>query len=73
LAIETIQQRRAAQKKQATKPTKSKTPILDNFCRDITQEAADGKLDKIIGREKEIERVVEILGRKKKNNRRRIY
>lgn len=58
----------SSQKKQATKPTKSKTPILDNFCRDITQEAADGKLDKIIGREKEIERVVEILGRKKKNN-----
>ncbi len=47
---------------------KSKTPALDHFCRDLTELARQGKLDPIIGREKEIERVVEILCRRKKNN-----
>ena len=51
----------------ATK-TKSKTPVLDNFSTDLTQAAADGKLDPVVGREKEIQRVIEILGRRKKNN-----
>ena len=47
---------------------KSKTPALDHFCRDLTQLAMEGKLDPTIGREKEIERVIEILSRRKKNN-----
>jgi len=48
--------------------TKSKTPVLDNFGRDLTKSAEDGKLDPIVGREKEIERVSQILSRRKKNN-----
>ena len=47
---------------------KSKTPALDHFCRDLTQLAAEGQLDPTIGREKEIQRVMEILARRKKNN-----
>lgn len=59
---------------QMRKPTgnigtgKSKTPTLDNFGRDLTALAKDGKLDPVIGREKEIERVSQILSRRKKNN-----
>jgi ATP-dependent Clp protease ATP-binding subunit ClpC len=54
----------------AKKPvdSKSKTPVLDNFGRDLTKAAEDGKLDPIVGREKEIERVSQILSRRKKNN-----
>jgi len=48
--------------------SKSKTPVLDNFGRDLTKLAEDGKLDPIVGREKEIERVSQILARRKKNN-----
>lgn len=48
--------------------TKSRTPVLDNFGRDITKLADEGKLDPIIGRETEIERVSQILSRRKKNN-----
>ncbi len=48
--------------------TKSRTPVLDNFGRDITKLAEEGKLDPIIGRENEIERVSQILSRRKKNN-----
>ncbi|MFN0203685.1 MAG: ATP-dependent Clp protease ATP-binding subunit [Bacteroidia bacterium] len=48
--------------------TKSKTPVLDNFGRDLTKAAEDNKLDPIVGREKEIERVAQILSRRKKNN-----
>jgi len=48
--------------------SKSKTPVLDNFGRDITRLAEEGKLDPIIGRETEIERVSQILSRRKKNN-----
>ena len=47
---------------------KSKTPVLDNFGRDLTAFATQGKLDPVIGREKEIERVSQILSRRKKNN-----
>ncbi len=47
---------------------KSKTPALDHFCRDLTDLARDGELDPTIGREKEIERVIEVLSRRKKNN-----
>jgi ATP-dependent Clp protease ATP-binding subunit ClpC len=48
--------------------TKSKTPVLDNFGRDITKMAELGALDPIVGRESEIERVSQILSRRKKNN-----
>ncbi len=47
---------------------KSRTPVLDNFGRDLTKLAEDDKLDPIVGREKEIERVAQILSRRKKNN-----
>ncbi|MGC6490346.1 MAG: ATP-dependent Clp protease ATP-binding subunit [Flavobacteriales bacterium] len=52
-----------------SKPSKkSSTPVLDNFGRDLTKMAAEDKLDPIVGREKEIERVSQILSRRKKNN-----
>ena len=47
---------------------KSKTPVLDNFSTDLTLAAREGKLDPVVGREREIMRVIEILGRRKKNN-----
>ncbi|RLD28635.1 MAG: ATP-dependent Clp protease ATP-binding subunit [Bacteroidetes bacterium] len=47
---------------------KSKTPVLDNFGRDLTTMAEEGKLDPVVGREKEIQRVSQILSRRKKNN-----
>ncbi len=50
------------------KQERSKTPVLDNFGRDLTKLAADDKLDPIVGREKEIERVAQVLSRRKKNN-----
>jgi ATP-dependent Clp protease ATP-binding subunit ClpC len=50
------------------KPEKSKTPVLDNFGHDLTRLAVDDKLDPIVGREKEIERVAQVLSRRKKNN-----
>src|SRR5258706_7305492 len=48
--------------------TKSRTPVLDNFGRDITKQAEEGSLDPIVGRDTEIERVSQILSRRKKNN-----
>ena len=51
-----------------SKPTKSKTPALDHFSRDITELARSGELDPVIGREDEIQRVAQILSRRKKNN-----
>jgi ATP-dependent Clp protease ATP-binding subunit ClpC len=48
--------------------TKSKTPVLDNFGRDLTKLAIEGKLDPVIGRVNEIERVVQVIARRKKNN-----
>ncbi|MEI7906595.1 MAG: ATP-dependent Clp protease ATP-binding subunit [Bacteroidota bacterium] len=53
---------------QEKKQEKSKTPVLDNFGRDLTKLAAESKLDPVIGREKEIERVAQVLSRRKKNN-----
>lgn len=50
------------------KTEKSKTPVLDNFGRDLTKLAVEDKLDPIVGREKEIERVAQVLSRRKKNN-----
>ncbi len=55
-------------KSESKSKTKSKTPVLDNFGRDLTAMANSGKLDPVIGREKEIERVSQILSRRKKNN-----
>ena len=52
----------------AQKKTASKTPVLDTFGTDLTLAAAEGKLDPCVGREKEIQRIIEILGRRKKNN-----
>ena len=53
---------------QQSKQTKSKTPVLDTFGTDLTTLAAENKLDPCVGRENEIQRVIEILGRRKKNN-----
>lgn len=50
------------------KDSKSKTPVLDTYSRDLTKMAEEGKLDAIVGRDKEIERVSQILSRRKKNN-----
>ncbi|MFH1197584.1 MAG: ATP-dependent Clp protease ATP-binding subunit [bacterium] len=50
------------------KTEKTKTPVLDNFGRDLTKLAIDDKLDPVVGREKEIERVAQVLSRRKKNN-----
>jgi ATP-dependent Clp protease ATP-binding subunit ClpC len=58
------QAHQATEKKQ----DKSKTPVLDNFGRDLTKLAVEGKLDPVVGREKEIERVAQVLSRRKKNN-----
>ena len=50
------------------KDTNSRTPVLDNFSRDLIQLAAEGKLDPVIGRDDEIKRIAQILSRRKKNN-----
>ena len=63
---------KSSQPPQSAKPEKkadrSKTPVLDNFGRDLTKLAIEDKLDPIVGREKEIERVAQVLSRRKKNN-----
>jgi len=61
-------ERRQFQQRRQAGNTKSKTPVLDNFGRDITKLAEMGNLDPIVGREQEIERVSQILSRRKKNN-----
>jgi ATP-dependent Clp protease ATP-binding subunit ClpC len=48
--------------------SESNTPVLDNFSRDLNKMALEGKLDPVIGREKEILRIAQILSRRKKNN-----
>lgn len=53
--------------KKAQNP-KSKTPVLDNFCKDITKAAEKGEIDPVIGRDNEVKRISQILARKKKNN-----
>ena len=58
----------SGQKKSSAKGRKSSTPTLDAFSQDLTKAAKNGKLDPIIGREKEIERIVQILCRRQKNN-----
>lgn len=59
---------RSQKKADPKKSERTKTPVLDNFGRDITRLAIEDKLDPIIGREKEIERVAQVLSRRKKNN-----
>jgi ATP-dependent Clp protease ATP-binding subunit ClpC len=61
-------ERGAYQSPSQKRQDKSRTPVLDNFGRDFTKLAEEGKLDPIIGREREIERVSQILSRRKKNN-----
>jgi ATP-dependent Clp protease ATP-binding subunit ClpC len=61
-------QQQRGQRGTAAAPPKTKTPVLDNFGRDITRLAENGSLDPIVGRENEIERVSQILSRRKKNN-----
>ena len=61
-------QQSSGQQSNQPRGEKSKTPILDEFARDLTQLARDKKLDPVIGRAKEIERVIQILSRKTKNN-----
>ena len=56
------------QVKESKGTEKSRTPVLDNFGRDLTKLAEEDKLDPIIGRDKEIERVAQVLSRRKKNN-----
>ncbi|MCR4809326.1 MAG: ATP-dependent Clp protease ATP-binding subunit [Prevotella sp.] len=58
----------SASNTQTAQKQKSKTPVLDNFSTDLTAAAKEDKLDPIVGREREIQRVLEILGRRKKNN-----
>jgi ATP-dependent Clp protease ATP-binding subunit ClpC len=60
--------RKSGNEENKSSKMKSKTPILDNFSRDLTTLANEGKLDPIIGREAEVERVAQILARRKKNN-----
>ena len=64
--LEEIKPKEPTQRKASN--TKSKTPVLDNFGRDLTLAAAENRLDPIVGREKELERVAQILSRRKKNN-----
>ncbi len=59
---------RSSRKPDPRKGERTKTPVLDNFGRDLTRLALEDKLDPIIGREKEIERVAQVLSRRKKNN-----
>ena len=65
---EAMQPTTNTQKAQEGQKQKSKTPVLDNFSTDLTRAAAEGLLDPCVGREREIQRVMEILGRRKKNN-----
>ena len=51
-----------------TRKGDGKTPVLDNFSTDLTQAAREGKLDPVVGRERELQRVIEVIGRRKKNN-----
>lgn len=58
----------SAETKQTINPKKNKTPVLDSVSRDLIKLAGEGKLDPVIGRKAELERIAEILSRKKKNN-----
>lgn len=68
MSMDQAQQMNQQQFKKGNKKSKSKTPTLDYFTTDITEEAAQGKLDPVIGRGEEIQRMISILNRKNKNN-----
>jgi ATP-dependent Clp protease ATP-binding subunit ClpC len=68
LRLEVISSLGSGEKAARGRRRKSKTPVLDEFGRDLTALARDGELDPVIGREDEIERVIQILSRRKKNN-----
>lgn len=55
-------------RKPKNKDSKTKTPVLDNFCRDISKSVENGQIDPVVGRESEIKRISQILSRRKKNN-----
>ena len=66
--IESVDPNDKGWKKKGDTPNSSTTPVLDNFSRDLIKLAEQGKLDPVIGREKEIQRIAQILSRRKKNN-----
>jgi ATP-dependent Clp protease ATP-binding subunit ClpC len=66
--IESVDPNDKGGKKKGDTPSSSTTPVLDNFSRDLIKLAEQGKLDPVIGREKEIQRIAQILSRRKKNN-----
>lgn len=68
MALEDLDDSRLVFPPDGNKKTKSSTPLLDNFGKDLTKMAASGKIDPAIGRERELDRVIQILSRKKKNN-----
>jgi ATP-dependent Clp protease ATP-binding subunit ClpC len=68
MAIEDLDDSRLIFPNDGNKKQKSSTPLLDNFGKDLTKMASSGKIDPAIGREKELDRVIQILSRKKKNN-----
>ena len=68
MAIEDLDDSRLIFPNDGNKKAKSSTPLLDNFGKDLTKLASSGKIDPAIGREKELDRVIQILSRKKKNN-----
>ena len=70
LPIENIERGESKRKKADKKgEERKKTKFLDTYCRNLTKKAADGKLDRIIGRDRELARVIQILCRRQKNNR----
>ncbi|HIS44171.1 MAG TPA: ATP-dependent Clp protease ATP-binding subunit, partial [Candidatus Scatomorpha merdigallinarum] len=62
------QERQSGPQAQTAPPQRGKRKFLDNYCIDLTQRAREGKLDAMIGREEELERVIQILNRRQKNN-----
>ena len=60
--------RETRQRRNVSRGDNSATPVIDKYGKDITREAAEGRLDPVVGREKEIERLAQILSRRKKNN-----
>lgn len=68
MPLELEDDNQSSSSKKENKRMKSSTPLLDNFGKDLTKMADEGKLENVIGREEEIERLIQVLSRKKKNN-----
>ena len=68
MSIEEIDESKYMFSADGNKKNKSTTPVLDNFGKDLTKLAMAGKIEPAIGREKEIDRIIQVLSRKKKNN-----